>query len=180
MLILLEGGECTGKTSLALELAKSIPDVESYHSVKPLPHVEGLDLEDHYYRDIADYAPGSGRHLIYDRGHVGDIIYGPLWGTGANYTLNMARRTERWLESLGALLLHLDVPLSETIRRRQLLAVDDNLPYSEFQATWNFYSRYCLQSPWCPLSKVPGGPSVRNILKLARDVENFWTGPWRG
>lgn len=79
-LILLEGVDGSGKTSLArdivAELKKRYPnDKVDYLHAGPLK----TDAYEAYLEPLKDYRPNSGVHYVLDRWHAGERIYGPLY-----------------------------------------------------------------------------------------------------
>lgn len=89
MLIVLEGCDCTGKTTLARQLDTIIRETSS----RPIHHLhfgppKERDPRREWLPPINDYRPGR-EHFIIDRLHIGDEVYGPLY------------RGERWLTDAG-------------------------------------------------------------------------------
>ncbi len=75
MLILLEGVDCSGKTTIGEELAKNLGSTTvwiDFHDTT------GISLRQHY-EALQGYSPASGRSIICDRYHWSEEIYGPLY-----------------------------------------------------------------------------------------------------
>lgn len=75
MLIILEGPDGAGKSTLAQELAAHLgrttsDKVEVWHRGAPTHH----PLEE-YLLPLLSYRPGTGHHLILDRWHWGEAVY---------------------------------------------------------------------------------------------------------
>ncbi len=100
MLILLEGCDRSGKSTLAEELA-DITGGEVIHRGKPECH----PLEE-YESFLEDYVPGSGQTLILDRWHVGERVWPGVFNRQSAYDLPMFRHTEMYLRSRGACLIY--------------------------------------------------------------------------
>lgn len=97
MLIILEGVDGAGKSTLVQAIVEQIqkfyPDdtVASLHSSQ----LKGTVYEEYADR-LADYTPGSGVHLVLDRWHVGERIYGPLYRDSSGY--DSAPGSFEWIE----------------------------------------------------------------------------------
>jgi len=112
MLILLEGPDGAGKTTLAYTLAHGIDHADIRHSSQLK-----RDPMDEYVGDLHMYIPGDGMHIIYDRHYLGELIYGPLYRGESKITPEMQSVIERWLNSRGALLVHVTHDV-DTLRQR--------------------------------------------------------------
>lgn len=116
MLIIIEGPNCAGKSTLAAQLQIEAEDagqeVELRHAVAPTrpPWIE--------YTDI-DYEPGRGKTLILDRWHLGEEVYGPLLRGESGFTPMKFELTERFLRDKGALLVLLAPALAVLEGRAQ-------------------------------------------------------------
>lgn len=111
MLFVIEGGDGTGKTTLAAELADALrvaypaADVEVRRTGPPPPGQHPI----HTYGDPTyDYRPGVGHHIVYDRFHAGEWVYPDILGRSTRAD----RASWRWLNLLlaarGAVLIHCD------------------------------------------------------------------------
>lgn len=123
MLIILEGADGTGKTTLAGELVEVL-GAKLLHRGPP-----GQDVITEYARDIQWYRPGQGTHVVCDRWHLGELIYGPLLRGSSAFTRESLAHVEKVLQTRGALLVVLDGDAAEIrgrLRRRgdDLVAVD--------------------------------------------------------
>lgn len=111
MIIIIEGVDCTGKSTLAEELRQRAQDageeVEMIHM--GVPQADPL-IE--YEFALSGYRPGSGRTIICDRWHLGADVYGPLKRLDDGL-LNASRwHIEAFLRSRGAFLV-LTAPINE-------------------------------------------------------------------
>lgn len=109
MLIILEGPDGSGKTTLANEFAdelgRSSSDVvKILHSGPPTRHPI-----DEYLRPLRDYRPGTGTHLILDRWHWGERVYPEVLGRKTELDLPAFRSIEAYLRRLGAIVVHCDL-----------------------------------------------------------------------
>lgn len=111
MLIILEGPDGAGKSSLAQQihelLVKRYPvdKVEIWKKGPPSSH----PLNE-YEWPLLDYRPNTGHHLILDRWHVGEWIYPSFLGRDTLADVATWRHIEMFLEAKGAVLCHVSMP----------------------------------------------------------------------
>jgi hypothetical protein len=141
MMIILEGGDMVGKTTLVAALqAKLTRHRDSEHGAGPYYH-GGLvmghygppekDPIHEYTSDIEWYRPGTKIGMLWDRFHLGGPIYGPIYRPTSDREGygEMGRAGYRWIElflaSRGAVtfLVRQD---EDVIRRRFELLGDDS------------------------------------------------------
>lgn len=111
MLIILEGPDGTGKTTLAGELEELI-GARVLHRGPP-----GQDVITEYARDIQWYQPGRGDHVVCDRWHLGEQVYGPILRGGSRFSRETFAHVEKVLQRRGAVLVVLTAPGGELRRR---------------------------------------------------------------
>jgi thymidylate kinase len=119
VLIALEGVDGSGKSSLAAEIARQIREkypndygVEELHS-GPLTEPP-LDA---YVYSIDRYVPGGGYHIVADRWHYGEQVYGPIYREKSAIKLSEWRWMEHWLDSRGMRVFVVTNSLEEIARR---------------------------------------------------------------
>lgn len=117
MLIVIEGCDGAGKSTLAERLTTTLrrvtPNrVELLHRgpIKEHPLVE-------YELALDDYRPGAERHVICDRWHLGEAIYGPLLRGTSQLTRADRLHIEMFLAGRGAVMILMTQP-PHVIRRR--------------------------------------------------------------
>src|SRR5580765_4211415 len=124
MLIIIEGPDGVGKTtlaeSLAKELAESGDEVELLHRGPPKSHPL-----DEYVLPLLDYVPGLGRHVICDRWHWGEAVYPQVLDRTSLLDDPVFRYIEMFLRSRGALVVRPYASLELLTSR--LLVRGDNL-----------------------------------------------------
>ena len=98
MIIVFEGPDFAGKSTLARAIVEELGDSAHliHHGPPSSEHVLSM-----YERDLRDYVPGSGKHLIFDRLHHGETIYGPLLRGKSLLTPAMQRHIDLLIASRG-------------------------------------------------------------------------------
>jgi len=109
MIIILEGADGTGKTTLATKLMARMGGANIYRRATPREHVLREYTFDRITRDP----------IIADRWHYGELIYGPLFRTETQLTTTFFRAIDQYLRQIGALLVLVDGQAAE-IRQRIL------------------------------------------------------------
>jgi energy-coupling factor transporter ATP-binding protein EcfA2 len=109
MLIILEGHDGSGKTTLAqalaAELGRTTSDkVEVWHRGAPTSHPL-----DEYLRPLYDYRPGTGHHLILDRWHWGERVYPKILSRPTELDDAVWWSIESYLQRLGAVVVHCEL-----------------------------------------------------------------------
>lgn len=125
MFIVLEGCDGTGKSTLAGAVAAEIMGRDPDCSVEEI-HRGPLKRPplDEYVHDVADYLPGGLRHIVADRWHWGEEIYGPIYRDKSAMTLGQFRWVELWLASRGVDVWHVTQPLDRLQSRLQARGED--------------------------------------------------------
>jgi thymidylate kinase len=129
MLIILEGVDGAGKSTLAAAIKRKI-ELEHPQDVVEYIHasqITGTVFEE-YVDPLEDYIPGTNRHIIIDRWHVGELIYGPLYRNGSQFDVTPGSYAwvEMFLAAKGARLWSITQPL-EVLQARLLERGEDYL-----------------------------------------------------
>lgn len=137
--IILEGTDGAGKTTLAeavrQELVRRFPnDKVEYRHASQLTR----DPLDEYALDIELYWPGQGKHIIADRWHWGETIYGPLYRDESALTTAGFRWVELFLAARGATTWHVSASL-ETIQKRLAVRGEDYLQSHHVEHVWRSF-----------------------------------------
>lgn len=177
MLIIVEGPDCAGKTTLVERLAEQL--VKREGELLELRHCGPLRkpaLEEYELR-LDDYVPGTDRNIIYDRFHLGEAIYGPLKRGESQMTREMWLHIELNLASKGALLVLVDTD-NETLLERAASRGEDFVSPAELLEVADVYRRHQHRvSPVtqfnCMRSSAQSLPSL--LLSMAQVLEdNAW------
>ena len=104
MLVLIEGVDCTGKSTLAAALAESMGDsCETRHYSAPT-RSSGIG---EYTDDLQDYVPGKDQHTVCDRYHWGELVYGPMYRGESILKNDGWTYVEQFLRLRGAVMVYL-------------------------------------------------------------------------
>lgn len=107
MLILLEGTDRSGKTTLAQAIRARIEElypndqIQMLHAGPPQQHPVH-----EYITPLIHYAPGNQHHVICDRWHIGETVYPSVCQRSTQLTTSLYQEIETFLRSRGALLVH--------------------------------------------------------------------------
>lgn len=177
MLIILEGTDLAGKTTLAqhlTELASDLGHVVVNLHAGPL---EGDALETYelsLHRDLRGHA---GRDpldpnilVIIDRWHLGEMIYGPLLRGGAKLGAHQFTHVERFLDALGAVRVVVDADWDE-IQRRYAERGDALLTLTQITEVKAWYISKARQCRWRTVHSPFTHENVVELLMWAT-VEN--------
>lgn len=102
MLLLIEGVDRTGKTSLATRLAARAGG-SLYHFSKP--HVWCVG---EYCGPLSAWQPGLDPPVVLDRGHIGEIVWPIVFERHTDMGVAQRRWIEMFYRSRGAVLIHAD------------------------------------------------------------------------
>lgn len=103
MLIILEGPDCAGKSTLAqrtvTQLTVRYPNarIQLLHRGPPKEHPL-----DEYVTPLLDYRPGREHHIVCDRWHLGELVYPRLTGRPTKMDDAVAAYVDVFLRSRGA------------------------------------------------------------------------------
>ncbi len=114
MLIILEGVDCAGKTTLANQLAEELGGAQILHRGPPEQHplIE-------YEKALDWYRPGGvSNHAICDRWHLGADVYGPLMRDDPGLEPEVRWHIEAYLRSRGGMLVLVEPPSPEVMLER--------------------------------------------------------------
>lgn len=107
MLIILEGHDCAGKSTLATQITETLKHafpndrIDLYHRGVPRQHPL-----DEYVGALLDYRPETGRHVVCDRWHVGETVYPRVLNRPTQQTAAVRAYVELFLRSRGAFLVY--------------------------------------------------------------------------
>lgn len=165
MLIIVEGPDGAGKTtfveSLQRELAhnpRGAEDIITLHCGPPSDHVYAEYTKNHLH----GYSPMQLTHVVCDRWHWGELIYGPMLRGESKLDRHGFDRVEHYLARRGAVVAFLTEKAQILARRveergDELVKVDQ-LPY--------LVAAYDVVASWSRLP-VLVGPTTQEIIETA-------------
>lgn len=169
MLIILEGPDLAGKSTLAGNLVTQLAArysgiVQSMHRSVPTMHPL-----DEYVTPLLEYRPRENEHIVCDRWHLGEVVYPIVKRRKSSMTLGTLAYVENFLKSRGAMIMIINPPeltlLERLAQRGDDFVTEDELlhvrsTFSAVSAT-AYYERY-----------VQFMPSVDTALASARATED--------
>lgn len=166
MLIIIEGPDGVGKTTLIERLIKQIEHedpgekIEVLHKGPPKSHPL-----DEYEVPLFNYRPGRGHHIICDRWHVGEWVYPEALSRPSMATKAIWFHIEMFLHSRGAIVIYPQLPVEVAMERvtsrgDDLIAVHQ---LAKIQAGYNHVSQHHLL-----LNRSWSDPDPSAIIALAR------------
>lgn len=118
MMIIFEGSDCVGKTSLINEFTKLLPKgkvVQKHYSSPPKIANQHDYCRDEYFSEIERIAPyNKDVTFVYDRFFFGERIYAPIY---RGYYPDYNDDIEKELNDLDAILVHVTAK-PETVKKR--------------------------------------------------------------
>lgn len=176
MLIIVEGPDGSGKTTLVDNLATDLIKVVVDDDGKPIKgeyqytamqvmHSGPLRVNPlvEYEERLRNYDPFEDV-IACDRWHVGELIYGPLLRGSSQLTPAMKKHVDLLLLKLGAVKVFMDTDFETTVTRAYGRG-EDLIPEQHARLVWDAYQEICtLKDNWLPVSKYK--PEV--IMDTAR------------
>lgn len=104
LLLLIEGVDGVGKTTVAHELCTIFPDAVYLHSGAPDP--PDRDPFEDYERRLYEYLD-TGKVIICDRWHWGELAYAPVFERQSRFGVAGWRHIELFLQRHGAVVLYM-------------------------------------------------------------------------
>lgn len=173
MLIIVEGCDGVGKTTfaelLAELIAKQLPDDEVHMLHYGVPNDHPL-VE--YILNLAWYHPGQGKHLIIDRLHWGEAIYGPLYRGKSLLGEPGMRTVDLFLRERGGLVVYLN-PDEATIRRNLTKRGENYLKKDDVSHVIEEYIIQYLKStvPTMRIDHMPTQVDAKNVISAVQLLE---------
>jgi len=119
VLIIVEGPNCAGKTTLVDRLVTQLGARVTTGSVTRLHRgpIDDRHPLDEYVVPLLGYRPGSGDHFVCDRWHVGERVYPTVFNRTTKMDFAVSAYVTQFLRSRGAVLVHMTA-LPSVLRSR--------------------------------------------------------------
>jgi thymidylate kinase len=126
MLIIVEGPDCSGKTTFVKYLTEYIVSNTSARVIglRARPPKPGSDSFKEYVQPLMGYRPTDPFHVICDRWHLGERIYPKVLGRDTDMNRDVFDEVEKFLELLGAIIVRPYVG-TYTLKKRIIERGDD-------------------------------------------------------
>lgn len=170
MLIIAEGIDGSGKTTLITELSEAITDEHRSETVLHSSQLERHPMEEYVYR-LANYDPATD-HTLADRWHIGELIYGPLYRGESQLTPGMAKYVDLFLESRGALKLYMGTSFA-VVESRLKLRGETFLREAHRRLVYDSYIDHCTYlDGWTTVgTNWRSDGSLQKLIDVAADRE---------
>lgn len=116
MLIIFEGPDCSGKTTL-VNILKQYLDANGRRHVTLHARPPTKSSWDEYVTPLEEYKPNSGIDILCDRWHWGERIYPEVLSRTSDMTLSVFRDIETFLNFKGAVVVRPYVSISTLCER---------------------------------------------------------------
>ncbi|QOC28714.1 hypothetical protein IC744_15395 [Microbacterium hominis] len=126
MIVVLEGPDFAGKSTAAEALARQFGG----SIVANGPPPPDVILRDHYL-DQVYAATAAGRLIVFDRLHVGELIYGPIYRGASRLSDDNVMSIEYALNAIDALKVHVDASDDVLLERLHGPRGDDMVHHDE-------------------------------------------------
>ncbi len=165
MIVILEGNDRAGKTTIANTLVKE-DGFRYIHFGPPATNNFGkefhLALVNELMTEIDAEHP---RDLVFDRAHLGELVYGPLDRGETRMTGAQMEQIERLLHNVGTILVWVDT--LPAVCHERSLGTTDEAPYSRFEQIHNAYE-YAFERSSLMKIRLTDVEAIRTITKWFR------------
>ena len=170
-MILLEGPDGAGKSTLAKKLADRI------HQLHPKDRItilhKGAPSEHplaEYEGPLFNYRPGQRDHIICDRWHVGERVYPAILQRPSALTPEMFWHIELFLKARGALLVYVTQPLP-VLQNRVARDGDDLININQLKGISTWYDEIMRSITMLMPTDIT---KVNDIISMAQDLDSSY------
>ena len=170
MLIVLEGCDGTGKSTLSNDLSRILKEystVTQLHRGVPIKHVL-----DEYELALYDYAPHNDTSIVCDRWHIGPDVYGPIKRNDNGLDPVIRWHINSFLLGKGALLVYTEMPIKPLIER-MINRGEDYLHIDEVESVITLYAKAVDKSPLHKVLSLTGIHDTHKIIQSASSVATW-------
>jgi len=172
MLMIIEGVDGVGKTTLAERVRGKIGGKLLHRGVpEKHPLVE-------YTEELVGYRPGMHMHVVCDRWHWGELIYGPLYRGETLLGDDGRKEVDAFLNRRGAFVVHMRSD-ADTIRERWKVRGEDYLRDEHLEHVMAHYDEVA-QDSRVPVVRVtnPDTVTMNQLIHLGHQLEMFAMKGW--
>lgn len=187
MLIIVEGVDGVGKSTFVEHLEGRIRRDHPQDEVTVLhkgPPASG-DFIEEYVAPLQHYVPGRRKHIICDRWHLGEMIYGPMFRGKSIMTTDQLRYLYKFLYKRGVVQVYLTENINTIMERRAARGDTDDMLSNRDQVmrVMKLYDSYTTDLRGTLWHRLVWADSLRvrrniitDILDTAdvRDIEAAW------
>lgn len=175
MLVIIEGPDGAGKSSLALKLAEKIGD-DGHSTAISHQGPPTLHALDEYLRSVTFYRPGQDVHVIYDRFHWGELVYPYVRNRPTTLDEPAEWLIESYLRRLGAVVVRCSAYTDTYKRVYEDRGESDQLAeLAEVEKYFDNAEKYTrlpvLRYNW----ESTGNSSLHSIIQTAQAAEKIAT-----
>jgi thymidylate kinase len=134
-MILVEGPDCSGKSTLVERLKNSL-----HWDSKTLHHRGG----DQFERYIKEYI--LAENIVFDRGHLSEMVYSELWRAGNSISINDANLLEKLLLR-NSIIIFSCPKISLMKKRYRERKFEQQIKFTELTKSKNLFIKYFKNLP---------------------------------
>lgn len=175
MLIILEGVDGAGKSTLIEALANAIRRPLGREPIRLVRSIPTAPVLLEYTDDLVGYAPYTGVDVLCDRWHWGQPAYGPIYRGGDDLGASGRRYVDRFLNKRGALIVNLYADPG-VLHARYAVRGEDYLKPEHVETVLRTYTELCETSD-VPVMRFKSDDSFdtqrvcEDIIAVARNIE---------
>lgn len=153
MLIVLEGTDCAGKSTLANELRRLMPHLLARHSPRPTAEDQKAPVNFFLRGFDLDFEAGFADTAL-DRWWPSDWVYGPVMDGARRVPVTQAYFLEGWGAAMGAVFVHVKAPVP--LLKERLMKDDTDTPEWIARQLSNIENLRDLYDEWFGLARGRG------------------------
>lgn len=168
MIIVLEGADGTGKTTLAHKLADHLGGAVILRRATPVEHVLREYTFDRLGKD----------HIICDRWHYGELVYGPMFRGRTQLHTPFFIAIDQYLAEVGALLVLVDgqaAEIRQRLRKRGGMdEIDTMMMGGRLDDVLSWYDEIFARPQVVRKMRVPGPVADEDIDRILTEGEKAY------
>lgn len=172
MLIAVEGPDGAGKSTFVELLRKLMIEDGRSPEVRHSGPPELWPVSE-YELGTQDYRPGRGQDIIYDRLHVGEQVYGPIY-RGKGMSPGEYEHVTAWLNRLGLVTIFVFPPIDD-VRMNLIDRGDAMVKAEDLRAIFNGYTQqlFRYKLPHQTVARYPTKSDGLMALRLGARIEQM-------